>query len=86
MLASDRVMLRGEFTLPDGELVVVERTMAQLQVEGGDDFERMLREGPPDWLTNPNRSWPHPQDPITFTGDVRPGFEAAARALAEGGQ
>jgi hypothetical protein len=34
----------------------------------------------PHWITNPDRSWVHPQSPILLTGNVKPGFEDEARS------
>lgn len=68
-------VLRAELTLADGLLLIREWTM-----EEADPAALALKE-PPGWLEEPTRSWDHPQDPITFKGRVRPGFEAEARSL-----
>lgn len=71
-------VLRIEFTMPDGSLLTREWTMAQA---ASDPLVEKLKEIPPTWLENPRRAWDRPQDPITFTGTVKPGHENDARAL-----
>jgi hypothetical protein len=71
-------VVRVEFELADGTLLVREWTMSEAR-SVPDELK-----SPPTWLENPRRSWDHPQDPITMKGRVRPGFEAEARALLEG--
>lgn len=73
----DRPLVRAEFVLPDGEILEREWTLRDIDAGGRPPFE----ENPPGWLENPGRFWPTPQDPITFTGRVRPGHEQEARAL-----
>lgn len=75
----DRPLVRAKFTMPDGEVLERDWTMRDVEREGKPPFE----DAPPDWLEDPNRSWPHPQDPITFTGTVRAGHEQDARDLLE---
>ena len=72
-------VLRVEFRLPDGD--VIERTWNMAEA-ATDPLCARLREGVPEWLENPRKAWAHPQDPITFKGNVRPGHEAEAREFA----
>lgn len=76
----DRLMIRVEFSTASEGVLRVELTMRDLQMEGGHPVEKLVREGPPEWLTNPSRHWDDPQDPITFKGAVKSGHEAEARA------
>ena len=69
------------FECADGELLQRDLSYNDLQVEGGHAVEKMLRDGPPEWITEPGRAWPDPQGPITFTGKVVPGREDEARAV-----
>ena len=72
----EKVMVRAVFMLrPSGKL---ERGWTWREIEAGEG-PTFLRGAPPAWLKNPKRQWGHPQDPITFTGTVRPGHEAEAR-------
>jgi hypothetical protein len=73
-------VMRVEFTFPNGDVFERDYTIATaseapafLRPGGGDT-------APPDWLDNPRREWSHPQDPVTFRGDVKPGREAEANA------
>lgn len=75
----ERVMIRVEFRTASQGVLRVELTMRDLQVEGGHPVEKLVREGPPEWLANPSRHWDDPQDPITFKGAVKSGREAEAR-------
>lgn len=65
-------VLRAEFTMPDGEVLTRDWTMTEAPA---DPDAAKLREGPPSWLLNPRKAWDHPQDPITFKGNVKPGHE-----------
>lgn len=70
---------RVEIDFPDGSRHVAEWTMDEIG-----EAPAFIRPGsgpqmPPDWLENPRRRWDHPQDPITFSGRVKPGREVAAR-------
>lgn len=77
----DRPIIRIEFRTASQGVLRLELTLKDLQVEGGHPAERLLRGGPPVWLTNPSRSgWDHPQDPFVFKGTVKSGHEAEARA------
>jgi hypothetical protein len=69
-------VIRAEFTLSDG--TILERDWVMSDVDAG---VKARLQSPPDWLENPSRSWVHPQDPVTFKGRVRAGFEAEAREL-----
>jgi hypothetical protein len=70
-----RPMVVVEFTLPDGELLTKTWTV-------GDCAERkepgFVNEVLP-LLNNPRKAWDHPQDPLTFKGDVAPGNEKEVR-------
>ncbi len=68
-------VLRVVFTLADGITIERDWTMHD------PDLPEWTQAAPPDWILDPLRSWPHPQDPITFTGRVREGHEDEARAL-----
>lgn len=60
----ERPLIRVELTLPDGE--VLERDWKMTDVPKPDlDALRP-------WVDNPRKAWDHPQDPITFKGDVKP--------------
>lgn len=80
----DRPVLRARFTLPDGTPLERDFTLDDLEREGGHPFERTVRDGPPDWLDEPRRAWDHPQDPVTFSGRVKPGREGDARKAVLG--
>jgi hypothetical protein len=58
------------FELADGG--VIERRFLY-----GDKLPDMA--APPSWLLNPLRSWPDPQGPMTFTGEIAQGHEDDAR-------
>lgn len=75
-------ILRAEFTLPDGEVLVREWTMMQA---ASDPYAMKLKGAPFSWLDNPRRAWDHPQDPVTFKGNVKSGHEDEARQFIEGG-
>lgn len=68
-------VLHALFTFADGS--TIERGWSMLDA----DLPHWMKDGPPEWLLDPRRSWTRPQDPITFTGRVRVGHEAEARAL-----
>ncbi len=72
-------VVRVELTLADGTLL----TREWLMNEAG-SIREALR-SPPAWLEEPRRRWDHPHDPITFSGRVREGHEADARALVNPG-
>lgn len=74
-------VIRVEFRLADGTLLTRDWTMAEA---ASDPVVAKLKDGAPAWLRNPRKAWDHPQDPITFKGDVKPGFEQEARYIAEG--
>ena len=63
-------VLRIEFTLANGEVLTRDWTMNETHPN--------LNEVP-SWLTNPQKIWGHPQDPVTFRGNVIIGFEDDAR-------
>ena len=67
-------VVRVVFTLADGTVLQRDWTMHEPP-------PRVLMEGPPEWLGNARRTWDHPQDPVTLTGDVDAGHEAEAREL-----
>jgi hypothetical protein len=69
----DRPVLRVRFTLADGTPLERDWTMADVD----EKYPAWIR-GVPDWLEDPRRGWAHPQDPITYTGRVKPGCEAEA--------
>lgn len=72
-----RPTTRVEFTLASGEVVAREWMM----------FDRQPAiEDIPAWLDNPRKAWPHPQDPVTFKGDVRAGHEDECMAFVAGGR
>jgi hypothetical protein len=73
-----RPVIAVRFTLPSGNVLERDWTLDELQDDGDQAFELMLRSGPPAWLEEPKREWEKPQDPILFTGQVRPGREAEA--------
>lgn len=66
-----RPVLRAEFTLESGDVLVREWRIREA-IPG-------WTERPPEWLDDPRRTWPRPQDPITLTGRVQPGREGDAR-------
>lgn len=68
-----RPVLRCEFTMPNGDLLVGEWTM----------FEARPFAEIPSWLDNPRKSWLLP-NPVTYRGDVRPGFEREALEFVAG--
>lgn len=75
----DPVMIRVEFQTATQGTLRVALKMSDLQ-KRAHPVERMLREGPPSWLENPSREgWTHPQEPFTFKGTVKAGFEHEAR-------
>lgn len=66
-----------------------------LRVPGGGEYERVwtMDDPPPgpevmnelvSHVTNPRKSWSHPQDPITHTGDIKPDHEDAVWELLGG--
>ena len=69
-----RPVLAVSFRCADGS--VIERSWTMGQHAEMPDLADI-----PEWLENPSKDWPHPQDPVTYRGDVRPGSEAAALAL-----
>jgi len=71
-----RPVLAVRFELPDGSLL-------ERQWSYGEQTPAWTK-APPDWLENPQRSWPHPQDPITLTGRVKEGREAEAFQVVRG--
>lgn len=77
-----------EFRLEGGGVLAASWSLS----EDDDTLRRVLDavSAIPEWLDNPLKSWPHPQDPVTFSGDVRPGREVEARefvaALAPAGE
>jgi hypothetical protein len=73
-------LLRAEFRLADGTTLVREWTMADVQASGSHDA---LKGDPPPWLLRARRKWTHPQDPITYLGDVQPGHEDDARRFLD---
>jgi len=77
----DRPLVRAEFTLPDGELLTRDWTMRDIEREGHPDLA--TEAGPPEWLENPSKDWPHPQAPITFRGTVKAGHEQDALAALD---
>lgn len=72
-----RPTTRVEFRLASGEMVVREWTMFDQQPE---------IESIPSWLDNPRKAWHHPQDPVTFKGDVRAGHEDDCAAFVATGR
>lgn len=71
----DRPLVVVLLTLPDGESLELLQTFADLQ-----RGQKKINVGDPlPWMLNPSKTWPHPQAPITFQTEVRPGFEATAR-------
>jgi hypothetical protein len=75
-LLASRPVIRVRFDLPDGSLLEREWTYG----EQTPAWLRMV----PDWLEDPQRTWDHPQDPITFTGRVKEGREAEAFQVVRG--
>lgn len=73
-----RPAIRCVFRLASGE--VIDRWWSMFDAKSPSDFADI-----PDWLDNPLKAWPHPQDPVTFSGDVQPGHEADALAFVAGG-
>jgi hypothetical protein len=69
----DPTMVVVRFTLPNGELLEQSWKMSEAHPVG------FVNEVLPH-VTNPRKDWPHPQDPITYSADVKPGHEAAVRA------
>lgn len=65
-------VVRYEFTRADGTTLVREWSLNDHPPKPPTDV--------PAFLVNPRRRWEHPQDPVTFLGDVRPGQEAEAEA------
>jgi hypothetical protein len=67
-----------EVTFPSGSTERAELTWPQVLAAGNhlDSLDNDLA----DWMVNPRKSWPHPQDPITFKVEVTAGREADARA------
>lgn len=74
----DRLNVVVRFECADGS--VIERLWTNFMVLNGDgpQLERLNDVGP--WLQRPCKAWPHPQDPISFTGRVAEGHEDEARA------
>lgn len=72
-----RPVVRVDFVLPDGDHLVREWTFKDCPPP------ETFSAPPPEWLLEPRRAWPHPQDPITFTGTVRTGFADEARQFVE---
>jgi hypothetical protein len=64
-----------KYALRCADGTVIEREYAWHELPDGGMME------PPPWLENPKRTWDHPQDPILFEGDVKPGFEQVAREV-----
>lgn len=73
----ERPVIAVRLVLPDGSLI--ERAWGMSSPDLGRVADRF--KSPPAWLKNPKKKWDHPQDPIMFTGQVRAGHEADARAL-----
>lgn len=71
----DRPVIRAVLTLPDGTELTRDWRMDEA---ASADW---IMDGPPEWLENPSRAWPHPQDPVTFKGTVREGYEDEARRV-----
>lgn len=81
-------MIRVIFDLPDGS--TLERTWSlgdftRSEQKGGTEYALpvWLTSKPPEWIEEPSRTWEHPQDPITFRGRIKPGYEDRARALLD---
>jgi hypothetical protein len=70
-------VLRLALTFPDGTLR--KRDWSTRDIREGSNPS--ILHTPPPWLLNPKRSWPHPQDPVTLSGDVPAGREKDAEAL-----
>lgn len=68
------VVLRVEFTLPNGELLTHDYGWVEASAK-----DHLLKK-PPDWLENARKSWDHPQEPVVLRGDIKPGCEEEARA------
>lgn len=68
----DEIISTIALTCADGS--VLERSY------GVDDEPPALLMNRPAWITNPGRSWVHPQSPVLLTGEVKPGFEDEARS------
>lgn len=78
------VVIHMCFELPEGGKLEREFTMEQMQNAQTDGAVRdFLSSGPPDWLENPSRAWPHPRGPLEFKGTVKPGHEDEAKAAVE---
>jgi hypothetical protein len=76
---AEQVMVQVILELTDGGTLQAAWTWGEIQ-EG---VKPPFRQGPPYWVEDPQRVWPHPSKPITFMGRVKPGHEEEARALVE---
>lgn len=76
-----QTVLIVRFGMPDGS--TLERSWTWAEVDAGLQ-PRWPADSPPDWLVNARRSWSNPQEPIVFTGQVKPGREEDARAVVLG--
>lgn len=72
----NRPAIRVAFACADGQTIEREWTMHDAPDPAA--FERQ-----PAWVRNGKRAWDRPQDPITYSGDVEPGFEDEARQWVE---
>lgn len=79
----DRPLKRFELHLQDGEVLVSEWTLADLDraKATGHDLAESLPDEP--WMVNRQQKWNHPQDPVTFSADVETGHEDEARQIIE---
>lgn len=78
-MSSNEPLCRFEFHLTNGETLIKEFFMLA-------EASSSNLESPPEWLVNISRSWPHPQDPVVLSGDVREGCDDEARAwIADSG-
>jgi hypothetical protein len=70
-------VIRVTLTLDDNSTLKREWMVSDIRRDG---MPGWLEEGVPDWLTDARRST-NLEEPITFTGKVRPGWEDVARAV-----
>jgi hypothetical protein len=68
---SERIMVQVEVTFPDGE---VRSQGWNMELAPTIDVNELLP-----WVTGQRKAWDHPQDPITFKADVKPGCEEEVR-------
>lgn len=71
-------LVQVKVSLPNGDLLTRTYTTADESIPAPEEFAELL-----EWLTDADRAWEHPQDPIVFSGRIKPEHEADVRSFLE---